>query len=180
MPRTPRDIETELLVLAAQGGCEKSLRLLIERHHQPLLTYAIACADSHDLGADALQDAWVQIVSGLRRLRDPASFRAWAYRVVTRRCADRVRAQQRYRRDPERPPPRPRPAADADAADALRSAIDALPRDLALTVRLYYAEGFPVRAVARILDIPENTVKSRLASARQKLAAAIEPEGATP
>ena len=180
MPRTPRDIETELLVLAAQSGCEKSLRLLIERCHLPLLNYATSCAGSRDIASDALQDAWVHIVSGLHKLRDPAAFRAWAYRVVTRRCADRVRAQQRHRRPALGSPPEPPPAADADTADALRSAIDALPRDLALTVRLYYAEGFPVRAVARILEIPENTVKSRLAGARAKLAAALEHEGAIP
>ena len=52
MPRTPRDIETELLVLAAQGGCEQSLRLLIERHNAPLLAYANRCAGSRDLASD--------------------------------------------------------------------------------------------------------------------------------
>ncbi len=177
MPRTPRDIETELLVLDAQSGKEQALRLLIERHHPPLLAYATRCAGSRDLAADALQDAWIHIVGGLHRLRDPAAFRAWAYRVVTRRCADRVRSAQRARRDAEH-----RPAPDATTSahepDALRAALDALPHDLALTVRLFYAEGFPVRAIARILDIPPNTVKSRLASARKKLAQAIEQEPA--
>ncbi len=175
MPRTPADIETELLVLDAQAGSERSLRLLIERHHPPLLAYATRCAGSRDLGAEALQDAWVQIVSGLRRLRDPAAFRAWAYRVVTRRCADRVRTAQRHRRDAGRTAPEPHERPADDDLDAMRAALDALPHELALTVRLYYAEGFAVSAIGRILDIPANTVKSRLASARTKLAQATEP-----
>jgi len=175
MPRTPADIETELLVLDAQAGSEGALRLLIERHHPPLLAYATRCAGSRDVGAEAVQDAWVQIVSGLRRLRDPAAFRAWAYRVVTRRCADRVRTAQRHRRDAGRAAPQPTQPPPAADLDAMRAALDALPQELALTVRLYYAEGFGVSAIGRILDIPANTVKSRLASARKKLAEAHDP-----
>jgi len=175
MRRTPREIETELLVLGAQAGDEGAMRGLVERFEGAFLGYAARCAGSRELGAEAVQDAWAQIARGIRRLEDPAAFRAWAYRVITRRCADRVRRAQRARRDAayERPEPN---ETDAEAADGVRAAIAALPAEQALAVRLYYGEGFGVKATGAILGVPTNTVKSRLASARARLARTLGPE----
>lgn len=174
MPRTPRDITTELLVLGAQDGDRESFQRLFHLHNPPLSAYARRCAGSPDLAADAVQDAWVHIVSGIRKLRDPAAFRAWSYRIVTRRCADRMRSASRERAHTgARPAPTPHePHSETDAVSA---AIEQLPSSLALTVRLFYADSFTTREIARILDIEPNTVKSRLAGARRRIAEAITP-----
>jgi len=177
MGRTPREIETELLVLGAQAGDEGAMRALVERFEGRFLGYAARCAGSRELGAEAAQDAWAQIARGIGRLEDPAAFRAWAYRVITRRCADRVRRAQRARRDAAYEAPA-RDAPDGETVDGLRAAIAALPVEQALAVRLYYGEGFGVKAVGAILGVPTNTVKSRLASARARLARALGPEHA--
>ena len=174
MPRTPRDITTELLVLGAQDGDRDSFQRLFLLHNPPLSAYALRCAGSPDLAAEAVQDAWVHIFAGIRKLRDPAAFRTWSYRIVTRRCADRLRTASRERiqtarhHSPTRSQPHPQ-------TDAVSAAIEALPPDLALTLRLYYADGFGTHHIARILDIEQNTVKSRLAAARRRVAEALEP-----
>ena len=48
--------------------------------------------------SDVVQEAWLAIVRGLRRLDDPTRFRPWALRIVTNKCADWTRRQQRQRR----------------------------------------------------------------------------------
>ena len=175
MPRTPDDIQTELLVLDAQSGDQDAMRRLIERHHATLTSYAMHCAGSRELGAEAAQDAWIKIITGLHRLRDPAAFRAFAYRIVTRRCVDRVRAARRSRGQLRRGDHHTEPEEDrSDELSRLRSALRRLPVDQALTVRLFYADGFGVAEIGSILGIPPNTVKSRLASARRRLGVAID------
>ena len=44
-----------------------------------------------------MQAGWADIVRGLPRLDDAHAFPAWAYRIITRRCAGRIRSNQRQR-----------------------------------------------------------------------------------
>ena len=41
---------------------------------------------------------------------------------------------------------------------------------------LYYVEGFKMSEIAEILDIPEATVRTRIARARKKMAEEYYPE----
>lgn len=62
--------------------------------------------------------------------------------------------------------------------DGVREAVFSLDEDFRLTVILHYMEGYKTREVARILKIPEGTVKTRLARAKQKLKRLLEEEEA--
>ena len=57
-----------------------------------------------------------------------------------------------------------------------QEAVKSLDERYRLTVMLYYGEGFKTSEVAAILDIPESTVRTRLARAREKLAEMYYPE----
>ena len=50
-----------------------------------------------------------------------------------------------------------------------RNLIKGLNKDLKETVTLYYLEDFSVKEIAKILEVPEGTVKSRLSRARKDL-----------
>ena len=58
----------------------------------------------------------------------------------------------------------------------LRDALASLDEALRLPLLLCYMEGYRVREAARILRIPEGTVKSRIARAKRKLRALLEEE----
>jgi RNA polymerase sigma factor (sigma-70 family) len=60
-----------------------------------------------------------------------------------------------------------------ERADRLWCAIDELPPKLRLVIVLYAIEGHDVAAVARLLGIPDGTVKSRLFLARKTLARSL-------
>ena len=51
----------------------------------------------------------------------------------------------------------------------LKRALDSLEDDLKIVVELYYYEDFLLKDIAKILEIPEGTLKSRLSRARKKL-----------
>ena len=61
-----------------------------------------------------------------------------------------------------------------ERAERLWRAIDALPEKLRLVIVLFAIEGHDVAEVARLLDVPEGTVKSRLFLARKGLARSLQ------
>lgn len=50
-----------------------------------------------------------------------------------------------------------------------QEALSVLNENYRLIVTLYYAQGFKSKEIAKILDIPDNTVRTRLARARAQL-----------
>ena len=120
-----------------------------------------------------------QIVRGLRSLRDPARFPAWAYGIVTRQAALWIR---RWRPIAPQPDEAPEPARCDSAAPAtdvkrLRLAMRALSNDERALIALHYEHGLTTAEVAEALAIPAGTVKSRLFHLRRRLRAALDPEG---
>ena len=124
---------------------------------------------------DVAQDAFVRAHRSFADLRDRDKFRGWLVRMTFRLALDRRRSdQRRAARELEATPiagPRPDELAiEGQRAARLWAAIDALPEKLRLVTVLAAIEGRSVAEVARLVDAPEGTVKSRLFDARRLLA----------
>jgi RNA polymerase sigma-70 factor (ECF subfamily) len=123
---------------------------------------------------DVAQDALAKAFQHFGRLRDRDRFRAWLVRTTWRLAIDRWRLNRRRtgrEQDifEDAATTEQRPEARERAAHLWR-AIDDLPEKLRVAIVLSAIEGHDVREVARLLDIPDGTVKSRLFLARKGLA----------
>jgi RNA polymerase sigma-70 factor (ECF subfamily) len=129
---------------------------------------------------DVAQDAFVKAYRSFGQLRDRDRFRAWIVRMTWRLAIDHQRgARRRSARESAELSPAAqafRPAEQAvddlaahERAAQLWQAIDALPEKLRVAIVLASIEEHDVGEVARVLDLPEGTVKSRLFLARQRL-----------
>ncbi|MFW5653994.1 MAG: RNA polymerase sigma factor [Planctomycetota bacterium] len=88
----------EWLVICCRDGDIEMASLLVQRWHPRLARYALRLTGGdRDAAADAVQEAWVAIMQGIRGIRDPAAFPAWAYSITRRKAADWVRQRQRQR-----------------------------------------------------------------------------------
>jgi len=182
MQRTTEDIYDELLVYRCQDGEKGAFDELFSRWNGRLLAHAIGRLGRSDGAADALQDAWLSIVRGINRLDDPARFRGWAYRIVSNKCADAARRGARRRRsvravvrDGSSDPPRPsEPVESEEDIRVLRAALRDLPIERRAILSMHYLDSMPLGEIARVLSIPEGTVKSRLHHARAHLKQALE------
>jgi len=128
---------------------------------------------------DVAQDAFVRAHRSYRQLRDRNKFRAWLVRMTWRLAIDRWRANRRRSVREEavvavQPPSLEQDAVARDRAEQLWKAIDALPEKLRIAIVLAAIEGHDVRQVARLLDVPEGTIKSRLFLARKALAEKLQ------
>jgi RNA polymerase sigma-70 factor (ECF subfamily) len=123
---------------------------------------------------DVAQEAFAKAYRNFRRLRDRDRFRAWLVRMTWRLAIDRRRSDKRRQVRESSVDATPEGNATdtvlaRERAAQLWSAIDALPEKLRIVIVLTGIEGHDVRGVARLLQLPEGTVKSRLFLARQRL-----------
>ncbi len=179
MRRTPDDILDEWLVLRCQTGDAQALNVLAQRWYGRLQRHAYRLTGETDAATEVVQEAWVAIIRSIHRVKDPALFRAWMYRIVSNKAADWVRSQQRRRRyltatnGQEVSKTNPDPAETQDIR-IVRAALKHLSKEQRRVLTLYYLDGLSVREIAVALSIPVGTVKSRLHHARNHLRTMLE------
>ena len=127
---------------------------------------------------DVAQEAFAKAYRSFTQLRDRDRFRAWLMRMTWRLAIDRWRSDRRRTVREQSVEAADAPSTEEVAlsrqrAERLWQAIDALPEKLRVVVVLGAIEGHDIRAMARLLDLPEGTVKSRLYLARKGLAESL-------
>jgi RNA polymerase sigma-70 factor (ECF subfamily) len=126
---------------------------------------------------DVAQEAFVRAHRSFGSLRDRDRFRAWLVRTAFRLALDHRRGQRRRQAREDGTVAEPVSGASVEdevarreVSEAVTAAVDALPEKLRVVTVLAALEGRDVAAVARLLELPEGTVKSRLHLARKALA----------
>jgi RNA polymerase sigma-70 factor (ECF subfamily) len=178
-PQLPVD---EILVLDFQAGSVPALEHLVTRWQKRLWRHAYSLTGDADGAWDVTQEAWLGILRGIGRLDDPAKFPGWAFRIVTNKACDWVRRRRKSR--PSESWASQEQSSDnesqrSELASDLNRILHRMPTDMSVVLSLHYLEGFGVAEVARILCIPEGTVKSRLHAARAAFKGLWQPPGET-
>jgi RNA polymerase sigma factor (sigma-70 family) len=171
MKRNSEQILTEWLVLKAQSGDVRAMNLLMKQWHPKLLRYASRQIRDGEAAKDVVQNTFMTVTKGIRKLKDPAAFPRWIYQILHRRGVDYLRREIRSKRNDDFTAPvnqrlnEDRTTESLDIQKALRN----LDSDSYQVVHLHYLHGFNLKEVSRITRVPEGTVKSRLYSARNNL-----------
>ena len=91
-----RFVET-YLVTCARLGDRTAQKELVSRYQAKFLRHAYRLLGDSEQARDAVQDGWTEILRGLPNLREDGAFAAWAFRIVSRRCAKQIAGQKRRR-----------------------------------------------------------------------------------
>jgi RNA polymerase sigma-70 factor (ECF subfamily) len=166
----------ELLVLHVQAGDLRALERLASRWQPRLLRSARRFTGQDEMASEAVQESWLGIVGGILRLRDPARFPAWAFAILRRRCAERVRAQaaSRARSAPLDEAEEGSSAARGEDRLAIAEAFARLPEEQRIAATLFFVEQLKLDEIAAATGAPLGTVKSRIFAARKSLKQALE------
>lgn len=164
-------------VRAARRGDHDAFRLLVERYGDRAYETALRIVGRREEAEEAAQDAFLRAWRALPGFREEARFSTWLYRIVTRRALDaarssRKRAERESAVEPEVIEARPAPGGTAlpeASLRRLRFALGTLEPTPRAVVTLFYLRDLPVREVAKILDLPEGTVKTHLHRSRAEL-----------
>jgi RNA polymerase sigma-70 factor, ECF subfamily len=175
------DVGSDVVERARRGDQEAFAAVI--RHYDPgLRALAYRLLGDRDLMDDALQEAYVKAFRALPRFRGHSKLGTWLYRIVYNACLDELKRPSRRQDVPyEDIDHAPAPWSDPGDAVARRGDLGAALARLApeerAAVLLVDAQGFDYREAARILDVPEGTVASRLSRARAHLRSALGNEG---
>lgn len=155
-----------LLIKRAQKGDTDAFVRLIEKHKLSLYKVSKSYLKNEEDIADVMQDTILSAYEHIGRLKQAAYFKTWITRILINHCKDRLREQKRFiptLLDEDRTA-----AAPTDDREFYRLLED-LPEGMRPIFLLYYGEGFNTREIAQILEMNENTVKSKLQRGRKKL-----------
>jgi len=166
------------LVRAAQAGDRAAFATLVERHRPLLVASCRRMLGRGDLPEEAAQEAVLQAMLGLGRLREPDRFGAWLVGIGLNVCRHLLRRRPAgtWLQEAAAPPAPDGATADpeelaeaAEVAARVRGAVAALPRGQRQAVALFYLAGLSHREVADALGIEVGAVKGRLHKARRAL-----------
>ena len=173
----------EELVRRYLTGDPQAFAALVDRHSARVYNVALRMLGDADEARDATQDAFLTVVRKAKQFRGEAAFSTWLHRIAVNACYDILRKRRRQpllRRidDDDGPIPETGPPV-ADHADATAGSIDVgralqrIPDEYRIVLVLADVQDLPYEEIARTLDVPIGTVKSRVHRGRLALARAM-------
>jgi len=165
MPET----ETQQIERARRGE-RGAVEWLMERCRRAVVATAYQALGNADDAQDVAQETLVYAMLRLSDLRDPSRLSAWLRQITLTQCAD-YRRRRATRRLGEPITVLNEAAEEMRYAEryAIRRAVEGLSEAHRTTLLLHYQGGWSLTEVATLLDIPVNTVRSRLLSAKRHL-----------
>ena len=149
---------------------EELSKLILENQKE---MYVLACSilKNQADAQDAVSECIVRTFENRTSLKKRTSARSWLMKILINVSRSAITKRQKVVlfADPEQYEQEPE-----TAEDHLWSVILELPENVRVVMVLYYYEGFSVREISTLLDIPEGTTKTRLSSGRKQLAKWIE------
>jgi RNA polymerase sigma factor (sigma-70 family) len=181
-----RQTDAELVREARGGGAlaGDAFGELVRRYQRMVYALALSLVRSADAD-DVVQDAFLRAFRNLDLLADPAKFGVWLRRITFGVAIDHVRSDRARNasvaEEPEDsdgtlaevPDPGPSPLhrmEKDEVASRVLAALERMPARYRVPLTLYHIDGLTHAKVAGTLGVPEATVRSLVARARQKLA----------
>jgi len=178
---TPSESPDEVLVIAAILGNLDAFEQLVMRYRPAVVRLArtiVGAADAEDVAQDSLLLAF----KALPGIEEPRKFAAWLS-AITRHRALRFSKSETKHTDKrvgldealiERIEALARPLADKERDQLMAQALDSLPADYAMPLRLRFLDEMPLNRIAAFMGIPLSTVKWRIHHGKKLLRAKVE------
>jgi RNA polymerase sigma-70 factor, ECF subfamily len=171
-------VQFEWLALRCQTGDSEAFADLIAVMERPLLYYATGLTGNQDAALDVLQDVWLRVFHGIRKLKEPSSLKPWLYAITHGVAVDRVRKQ--YKRDKADQSQLDdvlnddEPAFDERDATAVHDALSRLGVKHREVLVLHFLQDLSILEIANVVGCSEGTVKSRIHYAKRQMKQILE------
>jgi RNA polymerase sigma-70 factor (ECF subfamily) len=183
----------EALMIRYQRGEEGALAILVRRHQTPLFNFALRQIGAQPLAEDIVQEAFIRVVTNAADFKHQGRFSTWVYTIVKNLCTDHHRKQVLRKASSldEATPGKngdgptlgertedpsasiERKATSHELTVKIAAAVDHLPDDQREVFVLREVSNLPFKDIATITGVSENTVKSRMRYALERLQEAL-------
>lgn len=178
MPLPGPEKTDAMLVAAAVAGDRTAKQALFARHAAMVNRLARRLLGPGVDASDLVQDAFVEALLGIDRLKNGQAFQAWLCSIVVR-TAQKLRRRRRLlerlgllRQHALEMDAFCSPAAPPDVAaelNAIYALLHTLPTEMHIALVLRRVEGLSVEQIAEQMRLSVSTVKRRLAAAEEQL-----------
>ncbi len=184
MPGIAADLTA--LIQQCLNGDEAAWQTIVRTHRRKVFNIAYKFVGNVDEAEDLSQEVFIKVFRSLGTFDRRANFQTWLYSVTRNLCIDHYRALRKEReamnRDldidvlaPASHDRNPHQLLESqDQAALLRRALDRLPEAMRTAVVLRDLQELSYEDIARTLDLPDGTVKSRISRGRAELARQIQ------
>jgi RNA polymerase sigma-70 factor (ECF subfamily) len=187
------DTSDETLMIRFQSGDRSAFTFLVRRHQGPLFNFALRHLRSAPAAEEVVQDAFVRVVQNASEFKHEARFSTWLYTITRNLCIDHMRKGALRRHASLDEPKRAeegdgrtlgeqtadtranveRGAVSVEIRERVKIAVDDLPDEQREVFLMREVSNLPFKEIAEIVGVPENTVKSRMRYALERLQAAL-------
>jgi RNA polymerase sigma-70 factor (ECF subfamily) len=163
-------------VEAVRRGDREAFRGLVERYQRMVASVVWRFGIRADDVDDLVSEIFLKAFRNLPLYRPEHAFSTWLYRLAANHAVDHRRRRRAERGRTEMPEQvaddSPGPDAGLEREETIRRVREALERvdpRYREAMQLVYIEGLKVEEAARMLGIPEGTVKTRLLRGREAM-----------
>lgn len=187
-----KHVADEELLERFRSGSARAFEELMRRHQRPLYHFILRSVRHPQTAEEIHQDAWMRILEGAADFQRASKFTTWAYTVARNLCIDHARKAVLRRHPsldqpslssedgpslgevvPDRGAAVDRTAIGNELQVRIAAAIDALPTDQREVFLMREYSNLQFKEIAEIVGAPENTVKSRMRYALERLQQAL-------
>ena len=157
------DIEQALW--KARGGDREAFATLVREHQSMVFSIAYNFLRNDAVAEELAQEVFLELFHAVRSIESPAHLTFWLRRVATHRCIDHSRRQRNrpaVRLEDVTEPSASPAMADPFIGEALRKLTASLPEKARSVLILRFQEDLDPIEIAKVLEMPINTVKSHL------------------
>jgi RNA polymerase sigma factor (sigma-70 family) len=174
-------MHSDTLVTRAKEGDQSAQGKLVQLWYKRIYNFGYKFFMDHDLAMEVSQKTFISMCKNLPGLQDNARFKSWLYKIAVNYCREELRKKKSDRslsfdvvwnRDAEESPKWESTGQRFDnpesqmhrteLADILQQALSELNAEQREVVIMKEYEGLKFREIAEVLNISENTVKSRM------------------
>jgi RNA polymerase sigma-70 factor (ECF subfamily) len=184
---TTADADEDLMVRYQQGEV-RAFEVLLGRHRKAVFNFILRYVGDKETAEDLLQETFMRVIKGADAYKRQAKFTTWLYTIARNLCVDQTR-RRKHRKHASLDAPM---AADDDSGtlldvipsgemasdrksvnkqlyQRLQGAIGALSEEQREVFLMREFLDMPFKQIADVVGVPENTVKSRMRYALEKL-----------
>jgi RNA polymerase sigma-70 factor, ECF subfamily len=192
VPKRALDPPDEMLMLRYQQGERAAFAQLVRRYQGPLFNFALRQVRVPQVAEDVVQETFVRVVQNAADFKHEARFTTWVYTITRNLCIDHLR-KRALRKHPsldeqkgqegdgptlgeQTADPRAsveREATGTELKERIARAVDTLPDEQREVFLMRELANLPFKEIAEITKVPENTVKSRMRYALERLQEAL-------
>jgi RNA polymerase sigma-70 factor (ECF subfamily) len=171
----------ELLVVAAILGNLEAFEQLVVRYRPAVVRLARTIVGT-DHAEDVAQDSLLLAFKALPGIEEPRKFAAWLSAITRHRAlrftkSETAHSSKRVALDEallEKIEALAKPLAEKERNEEMIEALDSLPADYAMPLRLRFLDEMPLNRIAAFMGVPLSTVKWRIHHGKKLLRAKVE------